>query len=50
MYRYNVVVPMDGAVTTSKYEQEYSMHQFTVLPSDANKQFQFTNLGMITFK
>jgi nicotinamidase-related amidase len=50
MHRYNVVVPMDGVAATSKYEQEYSFHQFTVLPSDAHKQFQFTNLGMITFK
>jgi nicotinamidase-related amidase len=50
MHRYNVVVPMDGVAATSKYEQEYSFHQFTVLPSQANKQFQFTNLGMITFK
>jgi nicotinamidase-related amidase len=50
MHRYNVVVPMDGVAATSKYEQEYSFHQFTVLPSDAHKQFQFTNLRMITFK
>ena len=50
MHRYNVVVPMDGMIAGSKYEQEYSFHQLTVLPSDAHKQFQFTNLGMITFK
>lgn len=50
MHRYNVVVPMDGMAAGSKYEQEYSFHQFTVLPSEAHKQFQFTNLGMITFK
>jgi len=50
MHRYNVVVPMDGVAATNKYEQEYSFHQFTVLPSEAHKQFQFTNLGMITFK
>jgi len=50
MHRYDVVVPMDGMVAEKKYEQEYTFHQFTVLPSNANKQFQFTNLGMITFK
>jgi nicotinamidase-related amidase len=50
MHRYIVVVPMDGMIAGSKYEQEYSFHQFTVLPSEAHKQFQFTNLGMITFK
>ncbi len=50
MYRYNVVIPMDGAIAAGKYEQEYSFHQFTVLPGEANKQFQFTNLSMITFR
>jgi len=50
MFRYNIVIPMDGVNASGKYEQEYSMHQFTVMPSDANKQFQFTNLGMIAFK
>lgn len=50
MHRYNVVIPLDGVVAASKYEQEYSIHQFTVLPSEANKLFQFTNMGLITFK
>jgi nicotinamidase-related amidase len=50
IYRYNIVIPMDGVNADSKYEQEYSIHQFTVMPSNANKQFQFTNLSLITFK
>jgi nicotinamidase-related amidase len=50
MHRYNVVIPMDGMVANSKYEQEYTFHQFTVLPSDASKQFQFTKLEMMGFK
>ena len=50
MHRYNVVVPMDGMVANSNYEQEYTFHQFTVLPSEANKQFQFTKLEMVGFK
>ena len=50
MHRYNIVMPMDGAIAASKYEQEYSFHQFTVMPSEANKLFQFTNLSMITFR
>ena len=49
MYRYKVVIPMDGVNANTHYEHEYSLHQFTVLPSNANKQFQFTNLSMITF-
>ncbi|HEY3303036.1 MAG TPA: isochorismatase family protein [Candidatus Binatia bacterium] len=50
MHRYNVVVPMDGMIAEKKYEQEYTFHQFTVLPSEAHKQFQFTTLSLITFK
>jgi hypothetical protein len=43
-------MPMDGVNANTKYEQEYSIHQFTVLPGEANKLFQFTNLSLITFK
>ncbi len=50
IYRYNIVMPMDGVNADTRYEQEYSIHQFTVLPSSANKLFQFTNLALITFK
>lgn len=50
MHRYNIVIPMDGVNASSKYEHEYSLHQSTVLPSEANKLFQFTNLSMITFR
>ena len=50
IHRYNIVMPMDGVNANTRYEQEYSIHQFTVLPNEANKLFQFTNLGMITFK
>lgn len=50
MHRYNIVIPMDGVNANRQYEQEYSLHQFTVLPSEANKLFQFTNLSMITFR
>ena len=50
IYQYNVIIPMDGVNTQSKYEQEYSFHQFTVLPSQASKLFQFTNLTMISFR
>jgi nicotinamidase-related amidase len=50
IHRYNIVIPMDGVNTNTPYEQEYSLHQFTVLPSEANKLFQFTRLLMITFR
>ena len=50
MYEYDVVIPMDGMNARLDYEQEYTFHQFTVLASNANKRFQFTRLGMISFK
>src|SRR5215467_16234457 len=50
IYRYNIVIPMDGVNAATRYEQEYAIHQFTVLPSQANKLFQFTNLSMISFR
>lgn len=49
-HRYNVIIPMDGMIAQSNYEQEYTLHQFTVLPGGASKLFQFTNLSMISFK
>ena len=50
MYRYHVVIPMDGVNAATRYEHEYAIHQFTVLPSEANKLFQFTNLSLISFR
>lgn len=50
MHRYSIVIPMDGVNASTQYEHEYSLHQFTVLPSEANKLFQFTRLSMITFR
>jgi len=50
IYRYSVVIPMDGVNASTRYEHEYAIHQFTVLPSKANKLFQFTNLSMISFR
>ena len=50
IHRYNVIMPMDGVIARTKYEQEYTFHQFTVLPSQANKLFQFTNLSTISFR
>ena len=50
IYRYEVVIPIDGVIAADQYEQQYSFHQFTVLPGDASKQFHFTRLSMIEFK
>jgi nicotinamidase-related amidase len=50
MHRYNIVIPIDGVNAGTAYEQEYSLHQFTVLPSKANKLFRFSRLSMIAFR
>ena len=38
-----------GINARSEYEEQYSLHQFSGLPHDANKQFHFTNLSAISF-
>lgn len=50
IHRYPIVIPMDGINANTQYEEEYSIHQFTVLPNEANKLFQFTKLSLITFR
>lgn len=50
VYNYKIILPLDGINTRTQYEHDYSLHQFTVLPHDANKQFHFTNLSMISFQ
>jgi len=48
--KYNVVIPMDGIATTSEYEQQYTLYQFTVLPTQASRRFSFTTLDEIQFQ
>jgi nicotinamidase-related amidase len=49
IYRYDVVIPLDGVNAKRQYEHEYAIHQLTILPASANKQFRFTTLKMIEF-
>ena len=50
VYRYNVVIPLDGVNAKRQYEHEYAIHQMTILPASANKQFRFTTLKQIDFR
>jgi nicotinamidase-related amidase len=50
VYGYNVILPLDGVNAHTKYEHEYAIHQFTILPRDANKQCLFTTLSTINFR
>lgn len=47
IFRYDVVIPLDGVNAKRNYEHEYAIHQLTILPASAHKQFRFTELGMI---
>jgi nicotinamidase-related amidase len=49
VYRYDVVIPLDGVNAKRQYEHEYAIHQMTILPASANKQFRFTTLKQIEF-
>lgn len=49
IFRYNVVIPLDGDARRN-YEHEYAIHQMTILPASAHKQFRFTKLGMIAIQ
>lgn len=50
VYGYEVIIPLDGVNALSKYEHEYAIHQFTILPRDTNKKFHFTKLSKIRFQ
>lgn len=50
VYGYKVVIPLDGINTRTQFEQDYSIHQLTILPADANKRFEFTTLSGISFR
>ncbi len=49
MFRYDVVIPLDGVNAKRNYEHEYAIHQMTILPASAHRQFRFTQLRMIDF-
>lgn len=48
-YRYDVVIPMDGMNAFTPYEEEYSLHQLSVLPGGVQSQLTFTTLDRIDF-
>ena len=48
--KYKVIIPMDGIVAKTEYEQEYTLFHFTVLPDQAARLFSFTMLDMIQFR
>ena len=49
IHKYEVVIPLDGVNAKRNYEHDYAIHQMTILPASAHKQFRFTKLDMIEF-
>ena len=49
VFRYEVVLPLDGVNAKREYEHEYAIHQMTILPASSHERFRFTKLGMIEF-
>lgn len=49
MHRLQVVIPLDGVIAKNRYESEYPLYQFTVLPGGVHERFSFTTLEGIAF-
>lgn len=49
IHKYEVVIPLDGVNAKRNYEHDYAIHQMTILPASAHKQFRFSKLEMIEF-
>ena len=49
IYGYDVVIPIDGVNTANEYENDYALHQLSVLPAGTNKRIRFTTLEGLTF-
>ena len=48
-YRYQVVIPEDGAIAANSYEHDYALHQLSVLTSSSAKDTSFTTIGQLSF-
>ncbi len=47
-FGYDVIIPLDGLIARGDYEQEYTLHQFTILPAGAAEKFKITQFDRIT--
>src|SRR5258706_10805256 len=44
-FGYEAVVPVDGLISRGDYEQEVTLHQFTILPGGASEKIKNTDFG-----
>lgn len=49
IYRYEVVIPVDGVNARTQYAHDYSLYQLSVLPGGVYKRIRFSTLGTISF-
>ena len=50
MYKYKVVIPLDGVISKGSYENEYPIYQLSIMPSGASALCSFTTLEGISFQ
>jgi hypothetical protein len=43
----NCVIPVDGLIARGNYEDEFTLHQFTILPGGAAQKFKITEFAKI---
>ncbi len=46
-FGYDVIVPIDGIIARGDYENEFTLHQFTILPAGAAQKFKITQFDRI---
>ena len=49
VHKYRVVIPIDGVIASTLYEQEYALHQLHALPAGSVTPVEYSTLDTITF-
>lgn len=48
-FKYKVVIPVDGMAGPTRYEEEFTLHQFSTFPAGVSDFFTFTTIDGINF-
>ncbi len=46
-FGFDVIIPVDGIIARGDYEQEFTLHQFTILPGGAAEKFTISRFDLI---
>jgi nicotinamidase-related amidase len=49
VFRYNVIIPIDGVNATTPLDHDYALHQLKAVPARAADLIRFSTLATITF-